>query len=85
MYSVHTSNRDVELLDDRLAKDTSGELLMSMLNQLEASKAEIAGALDKPRTAQEQALLQGLQDAVQVSESMLRDVWQTIHQRAVPC
>lgn len=85
MYSVHTSNRDVELLDDRLAKDTSGELLMSMLNQLEASRTEIAGALNKPRSAQEQALLQGLQDAVLVSESMLRDVWQTVHQRAVPC
>jgi hypothetical protein len=85
MYSVHTSNRDVELLDDRLAKDISGELLTSMLDQLEASKAEIADALNQPRSAEEQALLQGLQNAVQVSESMLRDVWQTIHQRAVPC
>ncbi len=85
MYAVHTSNRGVELLDDRLAKDTAGELLMSLLNQLEQSKAEIAGALDKPRSAEEQGLLQGLQRSMHLSESMLRDVWQQIHQRAAPC
>jgi HD superfamily phosphohydrolase YqeK len=85
MYTAHTSNRDVELLDDRLAKDPAGELLMSMLHQLERSRAEIAGALDQPRSADEQTLLQGLQNAVQISESMLRDVWQTLHQRAAPC
>jgi hypothetical protein len=85
MYAVHTSNRGVELLDDRLAKDTGGELLSSLLDQLDKSKAEIAGALNKPRSAEEQGLLQGLQEAVVLSESMLRDVWQKIHQRAAPC
>jgi hypothetical protein len=85
MYTAHTSNRGTELLDDRLASDTAGELLASLLHQLEKSRAEIADALDKPRSLEEQGLLQGLQQAVQLSESMLRDVWQRIHQRAAPC
>jgi Type III secretion system, cytoplasmic E component of needle len=85
MYSAHTSNRGVELLDDRLAQDPAGELLTSLLHQLEQSKAEIAEALDQPRSSEEQGLLQGLQQAVHSSESMLRDVWQQLHQRAAPC
>jgi hypothetical protein len=85
MFPALTSDRGVELLDDRLAKDKSAELLTSLLNQLERSKAEIAVALNKPRSAEEQGLLQALQQAVQLSESMLREAWQKFHKRAAPC
>jgi hypothetical protein len=85
MYSAQTSKRGVDLLDDRLAKDPNGELLISLITHLEQSQAEIVAALDQPRPAEEQRLLQQLQQAINLSDSMLRDVWQQIHERAAPC
>jgi hypothetical protein len=85
MFPTLTSDRGVELLGDRLAKDSSAQLLTSLLSQLEQSKTEIAAALNKPRSAEEQGLLQGLQNAVHLSESLLRDAWQKFHKRAAPC
>lgn len=84
MYASHETQEATDVLNDRLQADASGELLMKLIEQLHASQAEVSQALDSPHTGAEQELLQRLQEAIRLSVTAMREVWEQFHQRPAP-
>lgn len=84
MYPAQEQLSSVTVLSDRLRQDTSGELLTSLVAELRQAEQQIRKSMQQSVSNLDGRALNGLLEAVNLSEQTIAEVWEQVHQRTAP-